>query len=424
MTSPVFTVLIIDDIPQNIQVAATTLRSSGYNVSFATSGAEGIERAQAITPDVILLDVMMPGMNGYETCTHLKSDPRTADIPVVFLTALDDKESIVRGFDHGGVDFINKPFNPPELLARVGTHAQMSYYQRLLAEKNDMLENINATLEEQVALRTSDLELSLRKEKRFNEMTNSLIAMIGHEFRTPMTVLHSAAEILNYAENLPAEKAQPSRKKMTAQIAESVKVMAHHLDSISEMMRTQTDLLHEHPVELMVNAFVKECIQEFARKHQPQQHIDLVLPETEVVGFVMPDNLHLALEQLLHNAMQYSPSDSTITVRMQYRHNALSLSVEDQGKGISSDDAESVYTWFRRGEGETQLSHTRGLGIGLAVTQLCTDTMHGDLRHEALDPVGTRFVLTLPVHSLTATGDFNTVRSEMAFMKYNAQNPA
>ncbi|MBL7975101.1 MAG: response regulator, partial [Candidatus Kapabacteria bacterium] len=135
-----FTILIVDDIPQNIQVAATALRSDGFNVSFATSGEEALERVQSIKPDVILLDVMMPGMDGYEVCEKLKANPATNNIPIIFLTALNEIDAAVKGFELGAVDFLNNPFNNAELISRVNTHCKFWYMQRILKEKNKILE--------------------------------------------------------------------------------------------------------------------------------------------------------------------------------------------------------------------------------------------------------------------------------------------
>ena len=118
-------VLVVDDNPQNLQVLGPMLENKGYDVAFATSGEQALEFIDSETPDLVLLDIMMPGMDGYQVCKRLKKEKTTASIPVIFLTAKSDADDIVQGFEAGGVDYVTKPFNSAELLARVKTHLEL-----------------------------------------------------------------------------------------------------------------------------------------------------------------------------------------------------------------------------------------------------------------------------------------------------------
>ncbi|MBX7154312.1 MAG: response regulator [Candidatus Kapaibacterium sp.] len=408
-----FTILIVDDIPQNIQVAATALRSDGFNVSFATSGEEALERVQSIKPDVILLDVMMPGMDGYEVCEKLKANPATNNIPIIFLTALNEIDAAVKGFELGAVDFVNKPFNNAELLARVNTHCKVGYLQRIVNEKNQILEDINASLEMHVANRTQELEASLHQEKRFNQMTMGLIGLISHEFRTPMTIIQNGVELMHYADTLPAEEANSQRDKIGTQITDSITIMTNHLESISDMLRTHTTLIHEQPVEMMINAYIHDTVTQFNKRFMPKQNVELSLPQSEIVGFIMPDNLSMAITQLLKNAIKYSPDFSTVTVRMMAEQNLMRISVEDEGKGITPEDERSMYEWFHRGMNETQMGSTRGLGLGLALVRMCVDTMQGSIQHEQRPTGGTRFTISVPIPQLEVSGDYTQLAAQL-----------
>jgi DNA-binding response OmpR family regulator len=153
-----FSILIVDDIPKNIQVLGSILRQEGYSVSFATSGQQALAAVLGDRFDLILLDVMMPEMDGFEVCRKLKAGAATHGIPVIFLTAKTDQEDIVKGFDAGGVDYVSKPFNPSELLARVRTHLRLKRaddnirrWNRELLEKGEELQRLNDQL--QTALR-------------------------------------------------------------------------------------------------------------------------------------------------------------------------------------------------------------------------------------------------------------------------------
>src|SRR5262249_23597689 len=120
-------VLVVDDVQQNIQVVGTMLREAGYSIMPATNGPAALQRVQKKLPDLILLDLMMPEMDGLEVCRRLKADPVTQQIPIIFLTASNEMSHLVQGFQAGAVDYVTKPFNPPELLARVRTHLELKH---------------------------------------------------------------------------------------------------------------------------------------------------------------------------------------------------------------------------------------------------------------------------------------------------------
>ncbi|MGC4073421.1 MAG: response regulator [Nibricoccus sp.] len=136
-------VLVVDDIQRNVQLVGATLTREGYEVLFATSGEQALERLQARQPDLVLLDLMMPGMDGMEVCRRIKRDPRTVTLPVIFLTAANEAELAAKALSEGAVDFINKPFNTAELLARVRTHVDLKRtrdeLQRIIAQKNELM---------------------------------------------------------------------------------------------------------------------------------------------------------------------------------------------------------------------------------------------------------------------------------------------
>ncbi len=125
-------ILIVDDTLRNIQVLGTILRQERYQINVAQNGKQALDVVSKVRPDLILLDVMMPEMDGFEACRHLKEDPGTADIPVIFLTAKVETEDIVKGFELGAVDYVTKPFNPTELLVRVHTHLSIHLLQAAL----------------------------------------------------------------------------------------------------------------------------------------------------------------------------------------------------------------------------------------------------------------------------------------------------
>jgi putative two-component system response regulator len=160
-----YTILIVDDIPKNVELAANILQAENYNITFTTSGEAALKKVKEIDFDLILLDVMMPGMDGFEVCRILKSDPKFKEIPIIFLTAKSETENIVLGFELGAVDYVTKPFSAEELLARVKNH--LSIREKILEKDN---------LEKQLSDDTSTMDNSTRQqlETQLNEKKEEL----------------------------------------------------------------------------------------------------------------------------------------------------------------------------------------------------------------------------------------------------------
>jgi len=179
------TILIVDDTPANLGVVVEGLESRGYRLLIAQDGAEGLKRAALVKPDLILLDVMMPELDGFEVCRCLKSDAETADIPVVFMTALGESEHTITGFKAGGVDYLSKPMQIDEVVARVGVHLNLRAMQRQLQLQNEQLQGYQQELELKVARRTAELSVGNRllreeiEERKRVEKTLKFIAQRG-----------------------------------------------------------------------------------------------------------------------------------------------------------------------------------------------------------------------------------------------------
>jgi two-component system sensor histidine kinase/response regulator len=181
-----FTVLIVDDTPVNLQILGSSLRSEKFKVEFATNGVKALEWLKKRNFDIMLLDIMMPEMSGFEVCETIRADRKFDDMPIIFLTAKADSESIIKGFELGAQDYITKPFDQKELLVRLKTHLELKYHK-------DQLKLLNASLEQKVAERTAQLaEANKQLEKANKELVSldkakaQFLRMISHEIRTPL----------------------------------------------------------------------------------------------------------------------------------------------------------------------------------------------------------------------------------------------
>ncbi|NES22221.1 MAG: response regulator [Symploca sp. SIO3E6] len=175
-------ILIVDDNPTNLEVLSESLSSAGFEVAVAIDGESAIEQAEYNPPELILLDVMMPGIDGFETCRCLKTNPRTQDIPVIFMTALADTVDKVKGLSLGAVDYITKPFQKEEVLARVTVHLKLRNLSKTLEEKNDLLLQLTQDLEQRVAQRTAELSQSLAElQKSKIKLVQSQVKLVQSE---------------------------------------------------------------------------------------------------------------------------------------------------------------------------------------------------------------------------------------------------
>lgn len=191
-----FKLLIVDDLPDNIKLLANVLSKEGFDIEFATSGFEALECLNAERFDLILLDIMMPELNGFETCQRIKENPDLADVPVIFLTAAIDVNSLQEGFRAGGVDYVTKPFNAEELLVRINTHLE-------LKSSKEKLKELNTTLEDKVQQRTSELaeahqrlQLAHNELKILDDAKNNFLKIISHELRTPLNSILGFTELI------------------------------------------------------------------------------------------------------------------------------------------------------------------------------------------------------------------------------------
>ena len=165
-------ILIVDDTIYNIQLLSLMLIRQGYKVQEATSGLEALDKVNQQLPDIILLDIRMPDINGYEVCTRLKANPATKDVPIIFISSIEEPSEKVEAFSVGGVDYISKPFQLIEVLARIETHLRLCSLQKKLQEQN-----------EQLQLSAEVLSRSLKYERELSQMKTDFISVVSHEFR-------------------------------------------------------------------------------------------------------------------------------------------------------------------------------------------------------------------------------------------------
>jgi signal transduction histidine kinase len=360
-------ILAVDDISKNLQVVGTLLRREGYRIVPATSGAQALERVRAETPDLILLDLMMPDMDGLEVCRRLKADALTLPIPVIFLTASNEMEHLVQGFEVGAVDYVTKPFNAPELLARVRTHLELKHARDTIVRYGQ--------------------ELS-----RLNEEKNEFMGIAAHDLRSPLGTIQGFSDLLLD----DPEMAREEREDFTRRISDAATRMSEMVQNLLDANRIERGemKLNLAPTELSAPlSGVVEAYRPRAAAKQQSVHLQKEAPPVTVL--VDPSVLVQVLENLVSNAVKYSPPGKDIFVRMKKLPDAVRCEVQDEGPGLSAEDQKKLFGKFARLSAKpTGGEHATGLG--LSIVKKMVEAMNGRVWCESEPGRGALFIVQFP----------------------------
>ena len=369
-------ILIVDDIPSNLNFLSEVLHVEGIGVMLATTGADAIEIARYKLPDLILLDIAMPVMDGYEVCVRLKEDETTRDIPVIFLTARTEPEDILKGFETGAVDYILKPFNATELIARVKTHLE-------LRDKTEELKSINSRLEEEVRQRTAEIteanrnltETNLKLEYAYEELTNldkakdEFIRHINHELRTPLQGIHGFTLILEDIVESPEQK----------EYIQSINSLVKRLVKLSEISLLFTEIKAKNYKITLKPLSLKHSINQILEIFRKDREKITVLHGTaEENVFVRADQrlVNTCLELIIDNALKYTSENGRVIIRTFRNEDLAGIEVVDDGPGFTPKAMESLYELF---SADNLRYRSHGFGVGLATAKIILDTLSAKL---------------------------------------------
>ncbi len=360
MNEQAASVLIVDDVMENIQVVMSHLRDEGYDLLFASDGPSALETMAEGGIDLVLLDVMMPGMDGFEVCRRLKADPRTREVPVIFLTAKTDTESLLEGFAAGGVDYVTKPFNPAELLARVRTHLRLRRSEQ--------------------ALRSL-----VASKDRF-------LSIIAQDLRAPFGGLEGMLKLLARDRDTLAPEELDDYLQMAAQSAESI---SSQLSNLVSWSRLQTGVFGCRPQPLEAGSQVEDAIhlaEGDLRAKGLQAEIRHPVPVAIQADPAMVETL---LGNLLSNAIKFSPRGGQVVLSTRSEGADGVIEISDSGTGIAPEDLPKLFRVeapFKQPgtEGET------GIGMGLIVARALAEQQGGRLELESVNGGGTRVRVILP----------------------------
>lgn len=364
-----YKILIVDDVVSNVLLLKVLLKNEKFKTVTASDGLEAIQQAEKELPDLILLDVMMPQMDGFETAMHLKNNPTTAGIPIIFLTALNSTQDIVKGFQAGANDFITKPFNKEELLVRVNHQISLVAAKKLILE------------------RTEELRKTIVGRDK-------LYSVIAHDLRSPLASIKMVLNmmVLGLSEDVIGKEMY----QMLQMVNHSTEDVFSLLDNLLKWTKSQIGKLNVVYQDFRIDEVVEGVLDIFSLVSK-SKNIQLVNDSIDTVTVHADvDMVKTILRNLLSNALKFSYEGSQIIIGSQVETDKVIVSVKDSGKGMSAEDKEKLLkteTHFSR----YGTNNEEGSGLGLLLCQDFAIKNGGDLWFESEEGKGSTFFFSIPL---------------------------
>lgn len=359
-------ILVIDDNIVNLQVLATILSRQKYRVQTASDGIEGLQLAYQHHPDLILLDINMPEMDGYEVCIKLKANPQMADIPILFISANHETFDKLRAFEVGGVDYITKPIEAEEVLVRVKTHLNLYQRERELAQ---MMQEQQAYFEQVAALK--------------NEFFSSAV----HDLKNPLSLIVSNVYLLN-------NMVEPEGEQLLQGIEQAATFMNTLVGDMLDLARIESGIQLQQE-DVLLNPFLKSIFQSQIRPNIKKHQFKLNLPEQDTIVLIDTSHMERAIINVLSNAIKYTPNGGTITLSATLKDETYTITIADNGIGIPHEAIPHLFDKFYRVPHDTD--EIAGTGLGMSIVKAVIDQHHGKIEVESTEQQGTTIRMILPL---------------------------
>lgn len=363
-----FKLLVVDDVQTNVLLLKALLSKDGYGILVANNGQEALEVIRNENPDLILLDVMMPGMDGFEVAERLKSEEYRCEIPIIFLTALDDTQSIVNGFKLGAGDFISKPFRKEELMVRIKHQLSLVAARRIIEEKNEELRKTIAG-------------------------RDKMYSVIAHDLRSPMASMRMLLNTIMMS--VEKDKIDPDIFDMLEMSNKTSEEVFSLLDNLLKWTKSQLGKLTVIPQKLDISGLADGVV-EVMNSVAEVKHIKLIRTDHEsFFVYVDIEMIKSVLRNLISNAVKFSNPDSEIKVGIKAEDGKVIVSVTDSGKGIKKEDQHKLlkdsthFTTYGTNSEE-------GSGLGLLLCRDFARKNGGELWFESEENLGSVFSFSLP----------------------------
>lgn len=360
-------ILLVDDQPRNLQLLGNALFNNGYDVALASSGREALDLIAESAPDLVLLDVMMPDMDGFEACEKLKSSGMAPDLEVIFVTAKTQREDLLRGFDVGGVDYITKPIQIPEVLARVKSQISLKFAKDELRQAN-------------------------RKLSRVIEDQQRFLSILSHDVRAP---LYGINHLLYDGYNHSDELSKHDLLDILRTCEDSSRRLASFFEDTLVWASSETGGYEEaaEPISLL-DSF--ELAKSLLSSLFNQKEVNLVAEIEEGLAVVgKPNALGTVIRNLISNAVKYSKTGGKVIFRCERDGDRVRISVIDYGVGISPDRIQELFDPDKR-QSTLGTDREKGAGLGLFLCQSLVENLGGRLQVQSEENEGSVFSFSLP----------------------------
>ncbi len=375
-------ILIVDDVAQNIQLIANFLKED-YELAFALQGREAVNQALKTPFDLILLDVMMPEIDGFKVCEILKEEEKTKEVPVIFLTAKTDTQSIKKGFECGGVDYITKPFNAVELKARVKTHIRLKWAMETLEEKNDALQ-------------------------RSNRIKDKFFSIIAHDLKSPLNTFVSLTSLME--ENYE-DFSEEERKDFLQSMCEHSKQLNKLLSNLLQWSMHQQGDLKVRPEELFLESVMEENLklyqQEICRK---KIRLEMEM-EAGLKTLGDPSMIQTIFRNLLSNAVKFTPNRGKIEIHGRFQEDKVLVDIVDTGVGIQKERIPHLFS-LDQVTSTKGTNYEEGTGLGLVLCKEFVKFHKGEIEVDSRPEEGTKIRVILLKKPKFSTKDLAADKEE------------
>mgnify|MGYP001201082939 CR=1 FL=1 len=352
-------VLIVDDIPENLQVLGQILDSAGFEVIYAMEGQQAVESAKFELPDLILMDVNMPVMDGYTATRILKEEEETRHIPVIFLTAKTETDDIIKGFDIGAVDYVTKPFQAKELLSRVSTHLE--------------------------------LKKSREELEKMIEEKNKFFSIIAHDMKTPFNALIGFSNLLVMGHDISTD----DKESFIRIINETSKQGLGLLENLLLWARSQTGRMEINPEKISINSIIQSVINLL---HASAMHKQIQLSSMvrdDIYAYADYQSINTVFRNLISNAIKFTPKKGNIMIQAEQDGAQILVSVNDNGLGMTPDKVKQLFRYDKKVSTKGTNNET-GTGLGLLLVKEFVEQNGGKISVESKEGEGTTFTVALP----------------------------
>ncbi|MBA3470741.1 MAG: hybrid sensor histidine kinase/response regulator [Herpetosiphonaceae bacterium] len=394
MSTPII-ILYIEDNYDNQRLVKRTLTSKGYTIEVAPDGGVGLEMAQLHRPDLILMDINLPGLNGYELTTKFKALPELASVPIVAITANTMPGDRERALAAGCDGYISKPIDPRALPVQVAGYLGGTREALPTADAPTFMREYSQQLVTRLEDHVQELEAANDRLVRLDQAKNEFLATISHELRTPLTVIHGYTDLLNMQALGPLNDGQREAIEL---IRRNSYRLLRHINDLIYLQQVRSSQLDLQQVDLrgLVQTICNDMQSQVDKRHQTLNRE--IYPAGETTSLpVLVDSMGIdnAVRHLLENAIVYTAEGGTITVTVERTERKIAVIVRDTGSGIAPADQERIFEPFVRLD--DTLASVGGAGLGLVIARHVAQAHDGHVTLESVIGIGSTFTLRIPI---------------------------